>query len=173
MAQHTVQAIAFVGYSGSGKTTVIEGILPLLTARGLRVATVKHHHGEFEPDKPGKDSFRHRKAGASLTIVSSSQRLFLVEEFEREPTIGAIIAHYAVSADLCIVEGFKGAKLPKIEVLRKGVSPEMIFQRDPMVAAVISDDPVEAPIPVFGTKDLNAIVQFITERLFPGGVSPR
>jgi molybdopterin-guanine dinucleotide biosynthesis adapter protein len=159
MSGRTIPAIIFAGYSGSGKTTLIEKL--------LRVATIKHHHGELEPDSPGKDTFRHRKAGATLTILSSARRLFLVEEFQKDPTVEEIIARYALNADLCIVEGFKKANLPKIEILRKGAASEPIFTKDPMVAAVVSDEPLEASIPVFGTEDAEALVQFIVDRLFP------
>jgi molybdopterin-guanine dinucleotide biosynthesis adapter protein len=167
MERRSIPAIAFVGYSGSGKTTLIEKLLPLFTAKGLRVATIKHHHGEFEPDRPGKDSYRHRKAGAHLTILAAARRLFLVEELEMDQPVEEIIARYALKADLCIVEGFKRANLPKIEILKPHGSSEPLFGKDPMVVAVISDDPVKANVPVFGTKDLQALFLFIIERLFP------
>jgi molybdopterin-guanine dinucleotide biosynthesis protein B len=167
MERRPTPAIAFGGYSGSGKTTLIERLLPLFTAKGLRVATIKHHHGEFEPDRPGKDSYRHRKAGAHLTILASARRLFLVEELENDLPVEEIIDRYALKADLCIVEGFKRANLLKIEVLTPTGSSEPLFEKDPLVVAVISDGPVKASVPVFGTKDPQALFQFIIERLFP------
>ena len=109
----------FAGFSGSGKTTLIERVIPLLVARGVRVALIKHAHHDFDIDKPGKDSHRHREAGATEVLVSGGKRWALMHELrdETEPGLADLMAHLS-PCDLVLVEGFKHDPVPKLEVHR-------------------------------------------------------
>src|SRR3954469_13514917 len=115
-----MKVVGFAGYSGSGKTTLIEGLIPALKARGLRVSVVKHAHHDFDIDRPGKDTFRHREAGAFEVVVASSKRLGLMREFEQPAKLKVhqLIAELWDGVDWVLVEGFKGSDLLKIEVWR-------------------------------------------------------
>ena len=139
----------FCGYSGAGKTTLIERVIPELTARGLRVSTVKHAHHKFDIDHPGKDSFRHRMAGAFEVVVASDQRLALVREFPRreQMSVHALIAELDTSVDWVLAEGFKESDLPKIEVWRAGVERSVRYPHDAHVVAVATDDAAALPEP--------------------------
>ena len=113
-----MQILGLAGWSGSGKTTLLTALLPLLTARGLRVSTVKHAHHGFDLDQPGKDSWRHREAGAHEVMIASSRRWALLHENEgEEPSLAALLARLS-PVDLVLVEGFKSYPHPKLEVHR-------------------------------------------------------
>ena len=115
-----MRVIGIAGYSGSGKTTLIEKVIPILVGEGLRVSLIKHAHHEFDVDQPGKDSYRHRHAGASEVLVSSSARWALMHELRgaTEPSLQDQLKHLS-PCDLVIVEGYKAAAIPKIEVHRR------------------------------------------------------
>ena len=112
-----MKVFGFAGWSGSGKTTLIEQVIPAITARGLRVSVIKHAHHGFDIDKPGKDSWRHREAGASEILLVSDQRWVLMHELRGapEPDLDAQLAHLS-PCDLVLVEGFKAVQIPKLEV---------------------------------------------------------
>lgn len=140
-----MKVVGFAGYSGSGKTTLIEQLIPLLRARGQRVSVVKHAHHRFDIDHPGKDSWRHRQAGAFEVVVASDRRLALVREFEqrREPSVHDLVAELDPGVDWVLVEGLKEADVPKVEVWRSP-SPEyaerpMRHAQDGWVVAVATD----------------------------------
>ncbi len=134
-------ALGLVGWSGSGKTTLLTALLPLLRARGLRVSTVKHAHHEFDLDRPGKDSFRHRQAGAHEVLVASSVRWALLHEVEGpEPSLTDLLARLA-PVDLVLVEGFKAHPYPKLEVHRPSLGKPALWPNDPAVLAVATDEP--------------------------------
>ena len=115
-----MKVVGFAGYSGSGKTTLVEGLIPALKALGQRVSVIKHAHHSFDIDQPGKDTWRHREAGAFEVLVSSSRRLALMREFEVEaaPSVHHLIAELYEGVDWVLVEGFKSSDLLKVEVWR-------------------------------------------------------
>ncbi len=135
-----MDALGVVGWSGSGKTTLLTAVLPLLRARGLRVSTVKHAHHDFDLDRPGKDSFRHREAGAHEVLVASSARWALLHEIAGpEPSLPDLLARLA-PVDLVLVEGFKAHPYPKLEVYRPSLGKPALWPRDPAVLAVATDE---------------------------------
>ena len=157
-----MKIFGFAGYSGSGKTTLIEQLIPLFTAHGISVSLIKHAHHTFEVDQPGKDSFRHRKAGCAEVLVSSSRRWALMHELRgaAEPSLPELIAHMS-PCDLLLVEGFKREPIPKLEVYRHEVGEPFIHPHDQNIGAVATDARIETALPQL---DLNApprIAEFI------------
>ena len=142
-----MKVVAFAGYSGCGKTTLVERLIPLLRERGLRVSVVKHAHHEFDIDHPGKDSYRHREAGAFEVVVASSRRLALMREFELETRLGVhqLIAELYDGVDWVLVEGFKDSDLQKIEVWRASQGPGPRYPHDDFVVAIATDSPQALP----------------------------
>jgi molybdopterin-guanine dinucleotide biosynthesis adapter protein len=140
--------LGVVGWSGSGKTTLLTKLLPLLTRRGLRVATLKHAHHDFDVDIPGKDSWEHRRAGAREVIVCSSRRWVQMHELagETEPTLAGLLRHVS-PCELILVEGYKRERHPKIEVHRPALGQPPLFANDPLILAVASDAPLPEPHP--------------------------
>ena len=134
-----MNALGIVGWSGSGKTTLIVALLPLLRASGLAVSTIKHAHHGFDMDQPGKDSHRHRLAGAREVLIASSRRWALLHEAEEpEPALPDLLARMA-RVDLVLVEGFKSHPYPKMEVFRPALGKPSLWDREPQVVAVASD----------------------------------
>lgn len=157
-----MKVIGFAGYSGSGKTTLIEAVIPLLVARGLRVSLIKHAHHSFDVDQPGKDSYRHRAAGASEVLVSSRQRWVLMHELrdEVEPKLDELL--YRISpCDVVIVEGFKRAPIAKIEVHRAVAGARLLYPHDPHIIAIASDEQHDAALPQFSINQPAVIADFI------------
>ena len=136
-----MKAFGIAGWSGSGKTTLIERLLPAITARGLRVSVVKHAHHDFDIDQPGKDSWRHRVAGATEVIVTGGQRWALMHELRDgpEPTLDDHLARLA-DCDLVIVEGYKREPIPKLEVHRRATGKPTLWESDDGIVAVATDD---------------------------------
>jgi molybdopterin-guanine dinucleotide biosynthesis protein B len=164
-------AFGFAGWSGSGKTTLIERLIPKLVARGLAVALVKHAHHAFDVDQPGKDSYRHRKAGAREVLVTSAARWALMHELGGAPelTLGGALAALG-PCDIVLVEGFKRAPLPKLEVYRPAVGKPLLHPQDPHIVAVATDEPHAMPrngLPVFALDDLDAIATLVVARAGP------
>ena len=149
-----MKIFGFAGYSGSGKTTLIEKLIPLFTARGVSVSLIKHAHHTFEIDQPGKDSFRHRKAGCTEVLVSSSRRWALMHELRgaAEPPLPELVKHMS-PCDLLLVEGFKREAIPKLEVYRAEVGEPLIHPHDHDIVAIATDARVATKLPQF---DLNA-----------------
>lgn len=149
-----MKVIGFAGYSGAGKTTLVEQVIALLRARGLQVSVVKHAHHHFDIDHPGKDSWRHRKAGAYEMLVVSEQRLALMREYAQPQALDvhAMLAELDPGVDWVLVEGFKRGDLPKIEVWRAPAEGErerpLCYPQDADVWALATDDPRELPQPV-------------------------
>ncbi|WP_353235141.1 molybdopterin-guanine dinucleotide biosynthesis protein B [Diaphorobacter ruginosibacter] len=142
-----MKAIGFAGYSGAGKTTALEQVIRILCERGQRVSVVKHAHHDFDIDVPGKDSWRHRKAGAFEMLVVSDQRLALMREFGRtreELSVHEMLAELDPSVDWAIVEGFKRSDLPKIEIWREPAAAEkpraLRYPDDDAILAIATDD---------------------------------
>lgn len=164
--------LGFAAASGVGKTTLLLKLLPLLCERGVCIGMIKHAHHQFDIDKPGKDSFELRKAGAQQMLVASSQRwaLMVEREYEQEPRIEEHIAHldYA-TLDLILIEGFKHGRFPKIELHRPALNHPLLFSRDEHIIAVASDSPLILPdhIALLDLNNEHQIVSFICERLLP------
>lgn len=146
-----MKVVGFAGYSGAGKTTLVEQVIVLLRQRGLRVSVVKHAHHHFDIDQPGKDSWRHRQAGAFEVLVVSGQRLALMREFEQpgEIDIHAMLAELDAGVDWVLVEGFKHGDLPKIEVWRAPAPGDparpLLCTHDCGVLALATDDVHQLP----------------------------
>lgn len=140
-----MKVVGFAGYSGSGKTTLVEQLIGVLKQRGLRVSVVKHAHHKFDIDQPGKDTFRHRAAGAFEVVAASSQRMALMREFEQPAQINVhhLIAELYTGVDWVLVEGFKSSDLLKIEVWRAPTAdyPGMpaLYPHDDFVVAIATD----------------------------------
>jgi len=161
-----MKTIGFAGWSGSGKTTLIEKLIPRFVQRGLVVSLIKHAHHTFDVDQPGKDSYRHRHAGASEVLVTSSRRWVLMHELraEREPTFEDQVKHLS-PCDLLIVEGFKFARIPKIEVWRAVTGEPLLHPKDPDIVAVASDAKVETKLPLLDLNDPGAVSAFVVSHL--------
>ncbi|HTP99828.1 MAG TPA: molybdopterin-guanine dinucleotide biosynthesis protein B [Casimicrobiaceae bacterium] len=165
----------FAGWSGSGKTTLIERLVPLLVARVGTVSLVKHAHHGFDIDQPGKDSFRHRQAGCTEVLVSSSRRYALVHELRGAPELTLAQAVAMLSpCNLVLVEGFKTQPIPKLEVWRPGVGKPLLYPLDPAVLAIATDTPgavATAGRPVFRLDAVDEIATFVLNSAAPHTVS--
>lgn len=153
------RVLGIVGWSGSGKTSLLIRLVPLLVQSGLRVATLKHAHHEFDVDTPGKDSYEHRKAGASEVIICSARRWVQMHELgnEPEPTLAALLQRVS-TCDLVLIEGFKRERHPKLEVFRSVVGKVPLYPDDPQVLAVATDSPLQgAHPPVVDLNDTMAV----------------
>lgn len=161
-----MKVVGFSGYSGSGKTTLIEKLIGCLKAAGQRVSVIKHAHHRFDIDHPGKDSYRHREAGAFEVVVASNRRLAKVREYEAETelTVHQLLAELA-PCDWAIVEGFRHADLLKIEVWRAETGERAHYPDDPFVIAVATDEPHNLPVPttlpVFQLDDAQGVADFL------------
>lgn len=158
----SAKVFGFAAWSGSGKTTLIENLIPLLVARGLRVALIKHAHHAFDVDQPGKDSWRHRQAGATEVLISSAARWALMHELrsEAEPELPQLLERLS-PCDLVLVEGFKQQPIPKIEIHRKATGLALLYPDDPHIVAIATDAPIESGLPRFGLDDHPEIMNFI------------
>ena len=153
----------FAGWSGSGKTTLVEQVIKHLSSSGVDVATIKHAHHNFDADHRGKDSFRHRKAGARQVIVSSAQRSahFIEHTAGEEPELKLLLGQLR-PAELVLVEGFKRYPIEKIEIYRPSIGKPALYQNDPLIVALASDELItDCPIPVFSPSDIVGISSFI------------
>jgi molybdopterin-guanine dinucleotide biosynthesis protein B len=157
-----VRIFGLAGWSGSGKTHLVARLLPVLIARGLTVSTVKHAHHAFDVDKPGKDSWVHRSAGAGEVMISSANRWALMHEHRGAPeaSLETLIGHMT-PVDLILVEGFKTHAHPKLEIFRAALDKPPLWPEDPHIVAVAADLPPRAPIPVLALDDTAAIADFI------------
>jgi molybdopterin-guanine dinucleotide biosynthesis adapter protein len=165
----TMRIIGLVGWSGSGKTTLVTKVIPVLVKRGLKVATVKHAHHDFDTDQPGKDSWLHRQAGASEVAIVSSRRWAIVHELgeEPEPALTDILAKLS-PVDLVIVEGFKRHPHPKLEVYRAVVGKPLLHPEDNCIVAVATDAPLkDAQVPVLMLDDIEGIANMLQAEALP------
>jgi molybdopterin-guanine dinucleotide biosynthesis protein B len=160
-----MQIFGLAGWSGSGKTTLLAALIPELVGRGVTVSTIKHAHHEFDIDQPGKDSWRHRQAGASEVMVASSRRFALMHELRDapEPSLDELAARMA-PVDLLLVEGFKRNPHPKVEVHRPSVGKPFLYPDDPHIVAIASDETLMVPLPLLPLGEIAAIADFILGR---------
>ncbi len=157
--------ISIVGRSGSGKTTLIERLIPEFKKRGYRVATIKHHDKAFQIDYEGKDSWRHKQAGAQTVVISSPQKVALVEDASQDLSLDDLAIRFIHGADIIITEGFKRDKHPKIEVFRKEILPEPLAPQLQNVIAVVGDSPLPLGIPCMDFNDIKGIADVIEEQV--------
>ena len=161
-----MKVVGFSGYSGSGKTTLVEQLITRLKLAGQRVSVVKHAHHDFDIDHEGKDSWRHRQAGAFEVVVASDRRLAKIREYEvrSEPTVHQLIAEL-YDCDWVLVEGFKHADLLKIEVWRVAANKPAQYPNDPFVVAISTDSPEHLPeptgLPLLDLNDPDAVAHFL------------
>ena len=151
--------LGIVGWSGSGKTTLITRLIPLLAARGLRIATLKHAHHAFDVDQPGKDSYEHRKAGASEVIVSSSRRWVQMHEIGdgSEAPLPQLLRRLS-PCDLVLIEGYKSDRHSKLEVFREIVGKAPLYPEDRHIVAIASDSVIPGiRLPVVDLNDIEAV----------------
>ena len=169
-----MKVIGFAGYSGSGKTTLVERLIPALKAKGLRVSVVKHAHHSFDIDKNGKDTWRHRQAGAFEVVVASANRLALMREFEQpaQLSVHQMLAELYEGVDWVLVEGFKQSNLNKIEVWRTpepgGKQRPALYTNDAFIVAIATDAPSNLPEPtqrpVLDLNDPQAVADWLVEQ---------
>jgi molybdopterin-guanine dinucleotide biosynthesis protein MobB len=165
MLKHAhVPVIGFAAYSGTGKTTLAVAVLQQLRQAGLRVAAIKHVHHNFDIDRPGKDSYRLREAGASPVLVASSKRWVLMNETpgQEEPNLDDLLTRLDQSVlDLIVVEGFKHAPFPKIELCRAGLDNPLLFPQDAHIIALACDTKLDTHLPLLDLNTPAAIADFI------------
>jgi molybdopterin-guanine dinucleotide biosynthesis protein MobB len=159
------KALCIIGQKHVGKTTLIERLIPELSRRGLRVATVKRPAHHFDFDLPGKDSRRHFEAGAVASVVYGDDKVALVRRTAEPPHLEDLLAECLPNADLVLVEGHKTSALPKIEVFRTGTHPRPLYRGQPDILAIASDAPLELGIPWLDLDDAAGIAEFIVARL--------
>ena len=161
-----MNVIGFCGYSGSGKTTLVEQLIVRLKLAGQRVSVVKHAHHAFDIDREGKDSWRHRQAGAFEVVIASDRRLAKIREFETraDPTVHDLIDELT-GCDWVLVEGFKRAALPKIEIWRAATDKPAQYPQDPHIVAICTDSAAQLPeptdLPVLDLNDIEAVTAFL------------
>ena len=163
-----MRILGVTGWSGAGKTTLLVKLIPVLTGRGLRVSTVKHAHHAFDVDKPGKDSYLHRAAGATEVLISSATRWALMHENREndEPGLEQIIARMT-PVDLVLVEGFKNESHDKIEVHRHSLNkPLLCHENQSFIALAANYQPENLSIPYLDLNDVEGIANFITDYYF-------
>ena len=161
-----MKVFGFAGWSGSGKTTLVEKLIPLFVERRLGVSLIKHAHHSFDVDQPGKDSYRHRHAGCTEVLVSSSRRWALVHELRGAPEPGfeELVRHIA-PCDLLLVEGFKREKLPKLEVYRAVTGEPLLHPLDPDIVGIASDRKLDTSLPWMHLDDAPSIAAFILKHV--------
>ena len=164
-----MKVAGFAGYSGAGKTTLVERLIPALKARGLRVSVVKHAHHRFDIDHPGKDTFRHRQAGAFEVVVASDRRLALMREFEQpaQLTVHHLLAELYEGVDWVLVEGFRDSNLHKLEVWRADAGHPARYPDDDFIVAIVTDSPDRLPQttlrPVLDLNDIDAVASWLVD----------
>ncbi len=169
-----MRIFGFAGWSGSGKTTLIEQVIPRLADRGLRVSLIKHAHHRFDIDQPGKDSYRHREAGCSEVLITSGVRWALMHELrgDLELTMDAALARLA-ACDLALVEGFKAAPIPKLEIWRAELGKPPLHPHDAHIVAIATDSPAALPagavdrLPVLPLDAYDAVATLIVGHARP------
>ena len=161
-----MKVFGIAGYSGSGKTTLLEKLIPEFTGRGYKVSVIKHAHHGFDIDRPGKDSYRHREAGATEVLLSCNDRWALMHERrdEAEPTLNELLGHLS-PCDLVLIEGFKQEPVPKIEVFRPENGKPPLFSERSDIQAIATNAALATTLPCFGLDDVTSIANFMINHL--------
>lgn len=161
-----MKIFGFAGYSGSGKTTLIEKLIPLFIQRNLKVSLIKHAHHTFDIDQPGKDSYRHRHAGCTEVLVTSSRRWALMHELRGTPEPGLTEQiERLLPCDLLLVEGFKHERIAKLEVYRAVTGESLIHPHDDNIVAVASDAKIDTQLPQFDLNAPEQIAAFVLKHI--------
>ena len=157
-----MKVFGFAGWSGSGKTTLIEQLIPRFVMHGLTVSLIKHAHHNFDLDRPGKDSYRHREAGCKEVMIASDHRWVIMHELRGapEPALEDQIARMA-PCDLLLIEGYKHYPMPKLEIFREANGKSPLLPDDPHIVAIASDRTFASPLPQFELNDHDAIAEFV------------
>lgn len=161
-----MKVFGIAGYSGSGKTTLLEKLIPCFTARGLKVSVIKHAHHGFDIDRPGKDSYRHRAAGAAEVLLACHDRWALMHERRAEGEVGLdeLLGRLA-PCDLVLIEGFKQEPVPKLEVYRPENGKPPLFPERPDIVAVATDAELDTTLPCLPLDDVERIAAFVMTTL--------
>ena len=157
----------FAGWSGAGKTHLVERLIALFVKRGLSIATLKHAHHDFDADLEGKDSWRHRQAGATQVLINSIHRTVHFQEHapDRSPSLETLLSRLH-PCDLVLVEGFKTASFPKLEIYCADLGKPVLYPQDPHIHGLISEHPISScPLPFFHRDDIEAVADFILGHL--------
>ena len=157
--------VAIIGKKNCGKTTLIEKLLPELIDLGYRVGTIKHHHGDISIDTPGKDTWRHKQAGARTVVLSSPTGLSLIRDTSLEIPVQELVSLYFSDMDLVLTEGYKKEPIPKVEIFRSVVHSEPLHDPESNLIAIMSDVETDPNTPHFGLDESRALAQFIAEKI--------
>jgi len=160
-----IPAVSIIGFSGSGKTTLIVKVVAELTERGFRVGTIKHDAHRFEIDREGKDSWRHKQAGAVSVLITSKEKMAFIKSTDVEMPLTEAIGTFMNDLDVVITEGYKTGNLPKIEVFRKSVSEARACIDDTSLIAVVSDGPVDTDRPLLDINDFKGVADIIEKKI--------
>lgn len=159
-----IPVVSIVGASGSGKTTILEKLIPELVGLGLRVGTIKHDVHGFEMDRPGKDSWRHKKAGSAVTVLSSPKQIGMVRDMDHDSPLEDLIPLLA-GVDIVLTEGYKKGCRPKLEVFRPELQGEPLCKNDSFLIALITDAEIDLGIPRFSPGDIAGLANFLISYL--------
>ncbi len=163
-----IPIVSIVGVSNSGKTTLLEKLVPELVRRGYRVATIKHDIHGFEVDREGKDSWRHKRAGAHTVVISSPEKLALIRDVDHDADLAELRDRYIRDVDIILSEGFKRNPEPKIEVSRREMNRELLCTPQDNLLALATDQPRDIGVPCFGLDDAPGLVSLIEEKMLRG-----
>jgi molybdopterin-guanine dinucleotide biosynthesis protein MobB len=155
--------VSVVGWSRVGKTTLLERLIPELRRRGFRVGTIKHHNHNFELDRPGKDSWRHKQAGASISVISSPYQIGMVMDVDHDCTLNELLGLFS-GVDIVLTEGYKQGHAPKMEVFRSEIHKEPLCRNDKDLVALVSDTDVDMGVPRFSPYDAEGLANFLIKR---------
>ncbi len=164
MRDFIVPVVSLVGRSGSGKTTLLEQLIRELKSKGYKVGTIKHHVHEFAMDTPGKDTWRHKQAGAQVVALSSPTGLGVIRDTEEDTPLEELVEKYFYDVDLILTEGYKHAAAPKIEIFRAAVHEKTLENRDNTWIAMVSDAAVAKDLPRFSLSDVKGLADFLIAR---------
>jgi molybdopterin-guanine dinucleotide biosynthesis protein B len=163
MLKNSIAVLSIVGRSKTGKTTLIEKLIPLLKRKGLRIATIKHHHHDFDIDREGKDTYRHKAAGAKAVLLTSPLKIALVMDIDKELKVQEIIDKYIHDVDLVITEGYKRENFPKIEVFKWRKDTYPVCFGDRSLIALVGDKRIDVPVQQFLRDDIEGVAEFIID----------
>jgi len=167
-----IPIVSIVGKSDSGKTTLIEKLIPELVRRGYRVATVKHDVHGFDVDREGKDSWRHKKAGAHTVVISSPAKLALIRDVDHDATLAELRDKYIRDVDLILSEGFKKNTQPKIEVFRKEMHQDLLCTKEDNLLAIVADQALDMGVPCFDLNDAPGLADLVEDKFLKAKKPP-